>query len=122
MRVKNQVLTFQLKNYYLKISTIFILNLQKYDPYWDVPDDVPEVPENLDHLINLLVLTLNYLGFKFHNDMTNTLDTTYCCLSLPPKSNFWRFKTTVGGMLTSTIKAVLSSRLSMIMIHNHGVH
>ena len=95
MRVKNQVLTFQLKNYYLKISTIFILNLQKYDPYWDVPDDVPEVPENLDHLINLLVLTLNYLGFKFHNDMTNTLDTTYCCLSLPPKSNFWRFKTTV---------------------------
>ena len=95
MRVKNQVLTFQLKNYYLKISTIFILNLQKYDPYWDVPDDVPEVPENLDHLINLLVLTLNYLGFKFHNDMTNTLATTYCCLSLPPKSNFWRFKTTV---------------------------
>ena len=98
MRVKNQVLTFQLKNYYLKISIIFILNLQKYDPYWDVPDDVPEVPENLDHLINLLVLTLNYLGFKFHNDMTNTLATTYCCLSLPPKSNFWRFKTTVGGL------------------------
>ena len=112
MRVKNQVLTFQLKNYYLKISTIFILNLQKYDPYWDVPDDVPEVPENLDHLINLLVLTLNYLGFKFHNDMTNTLATTYCCLSLPPKSNFWRFKTTVppsrrkgvnGGFITGKI-------------------
>ena len=95
MRVKNQVLTFQLKNYYLKISTIFILNLPKYDPFGDVRDDVPEAPGNLDHLINFVARTLNYLSFKFHNDMTNTLATIHCHRSLPPKSNFWRFKTTV---------------------------
>ena len=89
MRVKNQVSTFQLKNYYLKISTIFILNLPKYDPFVDVCDDVPEAPGNLDHLINFVARTLNYLSFKFHNDMTNTLATIYCYLSLPPKSIFW---------------------------------
>ena len=97
MRVKNQVSTFLLKNYYLKISTIFILNLPKYDPFVDVCDDVPEAPGNLDHLINFVARTLNYLSFKFHNDMTNTLATIYCHRSLPPKSNFWQFKTTVGG-------------------------
>ena len=99
MRVKNQVSTFLLKNYYLKISTIFILNLPKYDPFVDVCDDVPEAPGNLDHLINFVARTLNYLSFKFHNDMTNTLATIYCHRSLPPKSNFWRFKTTVGGLV-----------------------
>ena len=81
----------------MKISTIFILNLPKYDPFGDVRDDVPEAPGNLDHLINFVARTLNYLSFKFHNDMTNTLATIYCHRSLPPKSNFWRFKTTVGG-------------------------
>ena len=79
----------------MKISTIFILNLPKYDPFGDVRDDVPEAPGNLDHLIHFVVCTLNYLSFKFHNDMTNTLATIYCHRSLPPKSNFWRFKTTV---------------------------
>ena len=81
----------------MKISTIFILNLPKYDPFGDVRDDVPEAPGNLDHLIHFVARTLNYLSFKFHNDMTNTLATIYCHRSLPPKSNFWRFKTTVGG-------------------------
>ena len=84
----------------MKISTIFILNLPKYDPFGDVRDDVPEAPGNLDHLIHFVARTLNYLSFKFHNDMTNTLATIYCHRSLPPKSNFWQFKTTVPRPLT----------------------
>ena len=31
--------------------------------------------------------------------MTNTLATIYCHRSLPPKSNFWRFKTTVAAAM-----------------------
>ena len=81
----------------MKISTIFKLDLPKYDPFGDVRDDVPEAPGNLDHLINFVARTLNYLSFIFHNDMTNTLATIHCHRSLPPKSNFWRFKTTVRG-------------------------
>ena len=101
----------------MKISTIFKLDLPKYGPFGDGRDDVPEAPGNLDHLINFVARTLNYLSFKFHNDMTNTLATIYCHRSLPPKSNFWRFKTTVrGSIVTDTCLGITGWKARLVFL------